>query len=339
MAGGDLMRIQELSAKTGLSKRTIHFYIQEELLTPVSDPGNGYYSFSDTDVERIVLIRSLRNADFSVSEIRAILHAPSAAAYYLNRLIKAKKNEIGRITRVKDSLLYMEQHLPLNPTEHDLYSLILSAGIPDAAFASEEDSEDMDYSLVSRFLWECFMPDEPLSNYQEFLWERLRNIAADDLITDYRKLDRYLGSLNDKEIEVLFQDSRKLHRVISDIDPSEVSAYLDKMKKAISGFLDSTAYITDWKREYDDFIAPNTRIYDSSANTLMAELSPFFASYIRNAHLLCSGLYEWLSSEEGEPVRMHMERTLGSSYDIDRWSHGQLMAMCMFSMSFLRRHQ
>lgn len=39
------MRLKEIIQKTGLNKRTIHFYIEEHFLTPKTDPSNGYYIF------------------------------------------------------------------------------------------------------------------------------------------------------------------------------------------------------------------------------------------------------------------------------------------------------
>ena len=47
------MRLKEIMQKTGLNKRTIHFYIEEHFLTPKIDPSNGYYIFSEEDVERL----------------------------------------------------------------------------------------------------------------------------------------------------------------------------------------------------------------------------------------------------------------------------------------------
>ena len=36
------MRLQEFSSRAGISKRTVHFYVSKELLTPRVDPENGY---------------------------------------------------------------------------------------------------------------------------------------------------------------------------------------------------------------------------------------------------------------------------------------------------------
>ena len=67
------MRIKEVILKTGLSRRTIHFYISLKLITQMEDPVNGYHDFSDEDVRNLIIISRLRRLDFPVSDIRHIL--------------------------------------------------------------------------------------------------------------------------------------------------------------------------------------------------------------------------------------------------------------------------
>lgn len=39
------MRMQEICKISGFTKRNIHYYIKEGLLSPASDVQNGYYDF------------------------------------------------------------------------------------------------------------------------------------------------------------------------------------------------------------------------------------------------------------------------------------------------------
>ena len=50
------MRIKEVIEKTGLSRRTIQFYISQKLIMPKEDPVNGYHDFSDDDVRNLIII-------------------------------------------------------------------------------------------------------------------------------------------------------------------------------------------------------------------------------------------------------------------------------------------
>ena len=51
------MRIQEVIRKTGLSRRTIYYYIGQKLITPDINKNNGYHIFSETDIQKLFLIR------------------------------------------------------------------------------------------------------------------------------------------------------------------------------------------------------------------------------------------------------------------------------------------
>lgn len=85
------MRLKEIIQKTGLNKRTIHFYIEEHFLTPKTDPSNGYYIFSEDDVERLKMLQQLRRADFSIKDIHAILKHPTSAYIYIKNRWKSFK--------------------------------------------------------------------------------------------------------------------------------------------------------------------------------------------------------------------------------------------------------
>ncbi|MEY8332456.1 MerR family transcriptional regulator [Lachnospiraceae bacterium 47-T17] len=92
------MRIDEVSKKTGMKKRTIYFYIKEELLAPPVNSENGYYDFQEEDVRRLLLIGEFRNAGFPISMIRSIIKEPATAPYYLSNYVSALKSS-GRISK------------------------------------------------------------------------------------------------------------------------------------------------------------------------------------------------------------------------------------------------
>ena len=66
------MRIQEVIQKTGLSRRTIYYYIDQNMITPRVNPANGYHDFSEKDIQKLFLIRKLREADLPLADIRSI---------------------------------------------------------------------------------------------------------------------------------------------------------------------------------------------------------------------------------------------------------------------------
>lgn len=51
------MKINEVEAAVGVTKKNIRFYEEEGLITPSREPGNGYRSYSQADVERLHRIK------------------------------------------------------------------------------------------------------------------------------------------------------------------------------------------------------------------------------------------------------------------------------------------
>ena len=47
------MKINEVEAAVGITKKNIRFYEEEGLIAPGREPGNGYRSYSQADVERL----------------------------------------------------------------------------------------------------------------------------------------------------------------------------------------------------------------------------------------------------------------------------------------------
>lgn len=67
------MKINEVEAAVGVTKKNIRFYEEEGLIRPAREPGNGYRSYSQADVERLRRIKLLRKLDVPLAEIRRML--------------------------------------------------------------------------------------------------------------------------------------------------------------------------------------------------------------------------------------------------------------------------
>ncbi len=67
------MKINEVEAAVGITKKNIRFYEEEGLITPGREPGNGYRSYSQADVERLQRIKLLRKLDVPLADIREML--------------------------------------------------------------------------------------------------------------------------------------------------------------------------------------------------------------------------------------------------------------------------
>ncbi len=69
--------IEELQTLSGISRRTIRYYITEGLVAPPEGGGRGSY-YSDSHLDKLLQIRSLRDRGMRLDEIRVYLKNESS---------------------------------------------------------------------------------------------------------------------------------------------------------------------------------------------------------------------------------------------------------------------
>ncbi|GAA2494674.1 MerR family transcriptional regulator [Streptomyces gobitricini] len=67
------MQIGEVADRTGLSLRTIRHYEEVGLVTPSARSKGGFRLYTESDVERLMVIRRMKPLDFSLEEMRDLL--------------------------------------------------------------------------------------------------------------------------------------------------------------------------------------------------------------------------------------------------------------------------
>jgi len=67
------MKINEVEAKTGITKKNIRFYEEQKLLNPKRNVENGYRVYSEEDVRTLQQIKMMRKLGVSIEEIRQML--------------------------------------------------------------------------------------------------------------------------------------------------------------------------------------------------------------------------------------------------------------------------
>lgn len=79
------MKINEVEAAVGVTKKNIRFYEEEGLLTPRRNAGNGYREYSAEDVARLRRIKLLRKLDVPLAGIREMLDGRLSLAEGMRR--------------------------------------------------------------------------------------------------------------------------------------------------------------------------------------------------------------------------------------------------------------
>lgn len=75
-----LMHIGAVTERTELSFRTLRHYDEIGLITPSERSAGGFRLYSESDVERILLIRRMKPLDFTLEQMRELLEVTDAAA-------------------------------------------------------------------------------------------------------------------------------------------------------------------------------------------------------------------------------------------------------------------
>ncbi|WP_339804182.1 MerR family transcriptional regulator [uncultured Marinobacter sp.] len=69
------MHIAELERRTGVSRHTLRYYEKAGLLVEVSRQANNYRDYPEQAVQRVQMVRQLKDLGFSLGEIRDLLNA------------------------------------------------------------------------------------------------------------------------------------------------------------------------------------------------------------------------------------------------------------------------
>ena len=318
------MRIQLLSEKTGVTKRNIHFYIKEQLLNPKSDSTNGYYDFSEKDYEQLVLIKHFRDMGLSISNIKALLNNPASAEYYLRMHIGRLEQEIEILSQNKDQILSILERLPVNPEFQDMYNFTTQQ----ASLAQTNSIPLYDGKLVNHFLWRTFWQNEELSEYQQYLWDKMNKLTdSREKNEHYAKVYDYLCQQDQKKINILYRERNTHFNRIADLSEQEVPAYAEEMKHSIEEFIHDKMAIKQWKEHYHSFLVPQMYIFTGEIGRLAKEMSPFYAAYQNHSSEACRIVYEWLVSEDGADLHKEILHTLEGFVNLEDYHHAELESM------------
>ncbi len=124
------MKMKQVCKKTGLTERAVRFYVSEGLVAPESQNvrGRTYIEFSDADVQTLHAVAILRNAQFTVAEIKqmqqdrtALATVPTQAALRLTQSAKAAEASAAMLTNTDgknfDDIVSLAKYLSSGRTE------------------------------------------------------------------------------------------------------------------------------------------------------------------------------------------------------------------------------
>lgn len=80
MNSTDMHQIGEVASQVGLSLRTIRYYEEVGLVVPSGRTQGGFRLYTDSDIDRLRLIKQMKPLDFTLNEMRDLLSLRSELA-------------------------------------------------------------------------------------------------------------------------------------------------------------------------------------------------------------------------------------------------------------------
>ena len=99
-----MYKISEFSELTGLSKETLRYYEQEQLLEPASiNPSNHYRYYDDGSFFLAVLLQKLRSFGCTIQEMKDVMRDESF--HHLEDLLRQKKERLTKEIQQKQQMI------------------------------------------------------------------------------------------------------------------------------------------------------------------------------------------------------------------------------------------
>ncbi|MCF0113994.1 MAG: MerR family transcriptional regulator [Erysipelotrichaceae bacterium] len=326
------MKISEVCKLTEMNKRTIHFYIEEQLITPITNKDNGYYDFSEEDVKKLLFVKDLRNTGISIPEIRSLLHNPLTANHYLNFHIQKLKKEKEFIEKNISSMKYMLDHLSLRPDFNELYELEKKAKIPTPSSIISTEFDSYMASLLTNYLWGPFFSEKKLNDYQEFMVNKMNNEILENQSEEYKTLLQFFKTLSPKTIETLYETNQTRYDYIVSLKDEDLDSYAKELITVLHKVIDNTYLQNIWKKYYNEYFKPSTTIYASAYSRYIYEVNDYFKNYSINVRRLLDYVYNYLSSKEGKDLNDKLHKALNGYLNLEANNHGDLE--CLYNLEF-----
>ncbi len=93
------MKINEVEARVGITKKNIRFYEQEGLLSPRRNRENGYRDYSQQEVDTLMRIKLLRKLGLPLEEIRRLQAGEQTVADAMRRHMIMLERERSNVER------------------------------------------------------------------------------------------------------------------------------------------------------------------------------------------------------------------------------------------------
>ena len=167
------MKIREVCKRTGLTERTVRFWVQQGLLSPETYEMNGrsYFVFSQADVAALEEIDTLRRAGFSLAQVQEMRSSPAGTAQAVETLLAQLRQRQEETARAVEALAAAGDCCSPGELAALLRSYAARQPLPEAS------------PHFGRFDWET--PQEKSRAYEEFRRSSARRSRRKRLLASF----------------------------------------------------------------------------------------------------------------------------------------------------------
>ena len=218
------MKTHELEKELGISKHTIFYYEKEGIITPQRDD-NGYRSYSQEDLQKLIMVKFLRNLNISIDDVKAILNneLDFKECLEINQIHLEK--QIKNLEEVKENIeMYVSKDLPMLPALTFLIVLFFSAVIEESFLTRILSVTIISFVFINIFLASDFqfsqlylhMPlDQTMNQSVEFLSDGIRYYKFNNFIDNVKYFYAVLLSKEDKFMkEYKYEDIQSVELIL-----------------------------------------------------------------------------------------------------------------------------
>ncbi len=264
------MRIQEVSRQTGLSRRTIYYYIDQKLITREADEANGYHDFSEKDVQKLFLVRKLREAGLPLADIQAILKQPRTTPFYLHKQLNVLQSQLLSIQQTISEIDRLTGQLPVCQSLEQLAAMLQETQFqPDDS--SRYQMESRDAQLLAQYLWMAYL-DTPVTEYQQFLWQKITQATLEHAGTDLKTMSRYLQYISPEQIDATNINQYLRNQKIISLTEADHPQFVEELKHSLLAFASDPLQQEKWNLLYQPVIHP-TALFCVSGQRVDAGMS------------------------------------------------------------------
>lgn len=318
------MKIQQFCDLTHSTKKTIHYYIDQGLLTPYQNHENGYYEFNEADIKQMEILQTLRFLDLSIQEIKECLKYPTLTNYFLHRHIHDLKIDIQtKVRKLNYIYNYLEQ-IPPNATPNNLLDCTLSPNINDQYSLIDSLFPEIDARMIGIIIFAPFLAGE-VSEYHVYLWDKISDeltVILNDCLPFYQRL---IYTLTPKQI--IEATSATFYKFKLVLDTNNIESLSSQLIENIRLFIKDDNYAKLWNAIYQPLLYPLFGVNGSKFIKLLKEYSNNFNGIGTNLKLIIDTTYQTLKYT---PLMNQLFAKLGTNITLDDSDHSDLFLMFYF---------